>query len=322
MNTQPRGQLVRGVGGVLATALIVSGGLLRAPAPASADAGDATAAVADRVRQVAARASEPLAAHNADVDIPSRGTSDVSVSGEASEAKLRIPATGRGATADDGTVVFDGTGRDSAVAVQAIDGGLRAVIEIQSKDAPETYDFHLDGDVASLSLADDGSVDMHDKAGRVAGRIATPWAYDAYGSSVPTYFRVDGTTLTQVVKHKGGDFAYGILADPRLTYGWGVYLNLRGWEVKSLASVSYTAGAVASMVACSTSRLPSPLAKLVSAACHIVGGASLVSIAKTLTSIARSRRVISDGCYQTKVVPPNRKLKKVAKKNCTGKGFR
>ncbi|WP_229053400.1 hypothetical protein [Aeromicrobium sp. Leaf350] len=252
------------------------------------------------------------------MDVPEQGDSDISIAGDDGVGTLGIPASGHGVAAGDGTTLFDGTAPHSGIAVQTTETGVRAVIDVQSPDAPESFDFVLGGDIVSLVLEEDGSVTAFNAGGVAVGQVATPWAYDAEGAAVPTHYVVSDTTLTQVVEHRDGNFVYGITADPRVTYGWGVYLNLRGWEVKAIASVSYTTGAVASLLACSAKGLPSILGKLVDVACKVVGGASLLSIARGLTSIAKSRAVTANGCYQTKIVPPNRKLEQVALKNCTG----
>jgi hypothetical protein len=34
------------------------------------------------------------------------------------------------------------------------------------------------------------------------------------GREVPTHYEIDGTTLVQVIDHRGGDWQYGITADP------------------------------------------------------------------------------------------------------------
>ncbi|WP_310128015.1 hypothetical protein [Corynebacterium felinum] len=50
--------------------------------------------------------------------------------------------------------------------------------------------------------------------------IDTPWAIDANGKNVPTWFETDGNVLTQVVEHKSGEFAYPIVADPSWSEVW------------------------------------------------------------------------------------------------------
>ena len=307
------------IGRASVIAIVIAVSLMGLRAPAEADEADAATQASEQIADVAALAGEPLTAENTGVDVPSEGDADISIAGDTGTGTMSIPASGEGATAADGTTVFDGTATDSAIAVQTTASGVRAVIDIQSADAPESYDFTLGGDIASLVLEQDGSVTTLDANGTATGQVAAPWAFDADGKPVPTHYVVSGTTLTQIVEHKGGDFAYGITADPRLTYGWGVYLNMRGWEVRAIASVTYTTGAVASIVACEvTSKLPSILGKLVKVLCVVVGGSSVLSLVKGLTSIAKSKNVDDNSCYQTKVVPPNRELKKVAVSNCTG----
>jgi len=103
---------------------------------------------------------------------------------------------------------------DTAVAVQSTGAGLRALVAIDSADAPERFRFPVGGDVAAMSVATDGAVLAVDAAGRAVARLAPPWARDADGRSVPTHFELDGLTVVQIVEHRGGGFAYGIVADP------------------------------------------------------------------------------------------------------------
>lgn len=100
------------------------------------------------------------------------------------------------------------------IAAQSVEGGMRALINISDASAPERYPFVFGGQVAKLELKPNGSVDTLDVNGGVIGTVQTPWALDASGTPVPTHFEIDGTTLTQVVQHRGGNYAYGITADP------------------------------------------------------------------------------------------------------------
>src|SRR5690606_35224627 len=45
-----------------------------------------------------------------------------------------------------------------------------------------------------------------------------PWAIDAEGRQVPTRYEVDDEGVTQVVDHRAGDFAYPIVADPKVKF--------------------------------------------------------------------------------------------------------
>lgn len=55
---------------------------------------------------------------------------------------------------------------------------------------------------------------MLDRNRRELGRIAAPWARDATGRAVPTRYEIRGSTLVQVVEHRGGNVSYPVVADP------------------------------------------------------------------------------------------------------------
>jgi hypothetical protein len=153
------------------------------------------------------------------IDVPGVGVSPDAgepavLSAPAGELEMGVPATSDGVETDRG-VVFDRPRRDSAVVVQGTgDGGLRALISIDSPAAPERYAFPISGDVASLSMEATGGVVALDAAGVEIAHAPALWAVDANGTQVPTHFESAGTTLYQVGEHRGGNFTYGITADP------------------------------------------------------------------------------------------------------------
>ena len=117
--------------------------------------------------------------------------------------------------------------------------GVRAAVTIDSPNAPEDYSFQFGGAVASLVLNDDGTVAVLDDSGASLGEVAPAWALDADGNSVPTYYEVQGTTLVQVVEHKEGDYAYGIVADPwynPFSWPWGKWVKKAASVIKSAIS--------------------------------------------------------------------------------------
>lgn len=112
--------------------------------------------------------------------------------------------------------------------VQSTARGLRALITIDSAEAPERYRFPIGGDVASLVKAPDGSVIALDSRGTAIAIAAAPWAVDANGLRVPAHFEVDGTNLYEIVEHDSGNFAYPIVADPwwnPFSWPWGKWLS-------------------------------------------------------------------------------------------------
>jgi hypothetical protein len=138
--------------------------------------------------------------------------------------------------------------------VQSIQSGTRAAVHIDSADAPERYTFGVGGNAARLSINDDGSITILDAADQSIGQIAAPWARDANGVAVPTHYDVDGLTLTQVVEHRGGDYAYAITADPAVItwthFGWrfGHTNSERVFHYLAVGVISGIAGVVCAAI--------------------------------------------------------------------------
>lgn len=159
----------------------------------------------------------------------------------------------------------------------------------------------------------DGSVTLH-RGSETAG-IDSPWAKDADGTPVPTYFEVSGGKLTQVVETTS-EVRYPVVADPKLTYGWGVYLNLTGYEVKAIATAVLTSGGIAGILACNTSSLPTVIGVLVRALCIVVGGPSVLSILYAVRSLWSNGGVVLSACYQKRILPSIGGWSRVAIGNC------
>jgi len=169
------------------------------------------------------------------VDLPDSGTEAAATSTPTGVLTLDLPARGGDlSNGDDDARLFDGTGVDTAVAVQSLESGVRALVHIDSANAPERYDFPVGGDVASLRLTADGGVEALSSAHRVIATAPAPWAIDAAGGEVPTHYEVHGRTLTQVVEHRGGNYAYGIVADPSF---WAI--------AKCVAAIAWVLGSTA-----------------------------------------------------------------------------
>lgn len=107
---------------------------------------------------------------------------------------------------------------DADFVVQSTEAGLRALVHIDSTRAPERFPFDLGGDASDLRIQEDGSVLVLDTAGEAIAQVEVPWAVDAEGVHVPTHFEVEGATLVQVVEHRGGTYAYGVVVDPSVVW--------------------------------------------------------------------------------------------------------
>ena len=136
----------------------------------------------------------------------------------------------------DGSLVYDNNnGSTTTPLVHDDDGSVQVLTTISDASAPTSYEYDLQlASDARLVLNADGSVDILSGAGAVLGTIAAPWASDASGAPVPTRYEVEGDSLTQVVDHKGA--IYPVVADPKISFGWKIYLKYSKWEVKTLTS--------------------------------------------------------------------------------------
>lgn len=66
--------------------------------------------------------------------------------------------------------------------------------------------------------AGSGALIFEDANQEGIGKIESPWAVDALGASVPTWYELRENTLVQHVDHRAGDFVYPVVADPQWSY--------------------------------------------------------------------------------------------------------
>jgi hypothetical protein len=161
-------------------------------------------------------------------------------------------ASAQAVVADDGTVVYPDAQGVASVTVQSLTtGDVQVSTVLPSAAAPDRLRYDVQLPTGALLVPNEASgVDIVLADGTVAGRFHEAWARDANGVPVPTAYEIDGSTLVQVVDLTGPDIAYPVVADPRLTFGWGIYLNMYGWEWKALSVVMKGAIGAASGVAC------------------------------------------------------------------------
>lgn len=152
------------------------------------------------------------------VDVPRDAGDGVTMTQpDGSSMVVTPPQSGNAAVAPIAQGVAAIPGNDGAsTAVQALeDGTTRFVNVIADKNAPQdfTYAISVPGG-GSVTVNPDGTAAALDSSGVVLAEVAKPWATDANGTSVPTWFTTDGTSLTQHVDFANGNFAFPIKADP------------------------------------------------------------------------------------------------------------
>lgn len=207
---------------------------------------------------VAADGSLTANLDDGDLFVPSDGDAPVVLvstdfpNAETTPVSLNLPEDVGGAPAQvaaDGTVYYEGT--DSVdVAIQGLDDGVRIQMVLADASAPSVFDFPLGEGLTPVKNAD-GSVSLLAPTGdpnitNEVGVIQAPWAVDANGVTVPTALDVVGTTVVQTVAHTAGGVTYPVVADPKVSYGWGVYYHYSRAETKTIAGFGTGGVAVAS----------------------------------------------------------------------------
>lgn len=140
-----------------------------------------------------------------------------------------------------------------------------------------------------------------DGASLSLGTIEAPWAKDATGRAVRTSYSLEGDTIVQHIH--GKDIKYPVVADPGLTFGVGVYLNMFGAEVNTIAAAIIAAGGAGAVAVCSGfSKLPAPLAKLAALVCTAVGAPTLKAIYNSIVNLYKNG-LNNSACYQKKILP-------------------
>jgi DNA-binding CsgD family transcriptional regulator len=135
------------------------------------------------------------------------------------------------------TAVYDDAGPATDVAVHpTTDGGVRVMTVLDGPEPPRRFEFRVKApDGATLRLADSGAIGVVDPSGTAIAVVEPASATDALDRPVPTHYEVEGMTITQIVDH-GEDIAYPVVAYPRVSAGWFVYVRFNREEVKDFAS--------------------------------------------------------------------------------------
>lgn len=152
----------------------------------------------------------------------------------------------------------------------------------------------------------------------LVGTVAAPWAIDAAGRSLHTWYEATpGNRLVQRVDTAGA--SYPITADPRLTFGRGIYLNLSGVEVQGMLAFLIAGGGAAAYLSCKgLAKLPSEVKKVVELLCKVPAVAAAATIKNVLNALKSLGEINAYACYQKRIVPNQGNWKIVDGKNCRG----
>lgn len=177
-----------------------------------------------------------------EINIPINSDNAIEINNESSLVEMSIPIQkSENAELDGNTVIYHAN--NVSIGVQSLDGGVRELINIENSSAPREYkiDFslpeggYLEFAKDPVTEKEDGSILVYDGGNEIIGAINIPWAVDATGKKVETYYMINGTTLTQVVNHSE-TATYPVLADPYYIYS---YFDSGRWIIRDgLVSLS------------------------------------------------------------------------------------
>ncbi|GGT58858.1 hypothetical protein GCM10014713_60520 [Streptomyces purpureus] len=250
-------QIHRSAGTLVAA--VAAGSLLLLGAPAAA-AGSNVAYEAQRAAEIVEKATGASDLRPDSVVLGGGGNSFVSSAGDITTVRVPAESGGRveafasdgrgfglglpetasvtGVKAGAGTVVYPNAAKATDIAVQlTADGSARALVTLKDRTAPKEHRFDLRlAEGMDLQPGGDGGYLVVKEAAdgvEVVGKIDAPWAKDAHGDPIATHYKVDGGALVQTVEVNEST-AFPVVADPKVSFGRGIYLKYSKGEVKSL----------------------------------------------------------------------------------------
>lgn len=149
----------------------------------------------------------------------------------------------------DGLTTYSSSG-SSASAVLTENGRAQILTTISNRSADTLYTYELNiSETQRVSLLADGSAQVINADGSIELAIGSPWAYDAYGPPVKTYYLVSGNSLIQVVEHTAENITYPVVADPIFLAPWVVRclvgIGLNSTQITNIASRGTNASIIA-----------------------------------------------------------------------------
>ncbi|MFC4336049.1 hypothetical protein [Salininema proteolyticum] len=220
-----------------------------------------------------------------------------------------------------GTTVYQEASDSTDLAAQVSEDSslsLLTVLNDETASSEQTYTLNLPAGAEAVPT-ERGGFEIVMKSEGVElnlGTIEAPWAEDANGEEVETYYEIDGDQLTQYIETNENTM-FPVVADPKVTFGWGVYLNMWGREMKAvgvaLGGISYSAywGSCVYL-----DKIPHPAFRnVIRGVCAVVGVGTAKDFLKHMKKLIENDKWNSSSCYQIKIAT-NDRWKKVSKKNC------
>lgn len=264
-------------------------------------------------------------ANGAEISVPTNGRSALQLSDPETkkmgplEASLPTEARSAAKVANDGPVVYISAAGGTDAVVQVLDDGSTRIQTVtHASNASLVFDYEFGAEIEPV-LEEDGTVSLTqsiDGVQVVRATVDNAWAKDATGTSIPTNYEVEGSTLRQNVLPQSDDVAYPIVADPKIRIGVGIYLYLNKIEAREVKMAARRAAIIGSAVTCAAyikklKAIPG-VKKLAAGLCAYVGPKG---VQKLFTSASRVIIKNTPNCTQLRY-RVHWSTKAVAKRNC------
>ncbi|MCJ1706550.1 hypothetical protein [Microbacterium sp. VKM Ac-2923] len=228
-----------------------TGAEMSATSVADALSGAAASKVAVPTAAAATAEDAAVSSGSVTVSVPRNAVDGVDIGLNDTTISVQLPRAadaGGAVVLDTGAITYP-SATSVANTVVPTDSGAQLLTTLSSTEAPTSYAYDIAStDGSTVAVADDGSALVIATSGEVLLRAEAPWAVDARGTAVPTHYELDGNKLVQVVDHTRGDYAYPIVADPRLDSGIGwksILFNRHETETIASSGIVALGGATA-----------------------------------------------------------------------------
>jgi hypothetical protein len=297
-------RIVKSLGAVFLAVAMVSGGVSAAHAdgvlnsPPTEPGGASSASFFDSAQQAIGLSSDDASRLDSGVAVTSSTDFATTTLGD-----FAVTVSANGNTSDV-TVLADGARIMSLVQEGESSTSFSVALPANASLEPDGAGFRIIGSVGGTKL--------------ILGEVLRPWAVDADGRQLATSYALSGSTLTQNISTDGAK--YPIVADPTVTVGGsdgsGLYWNMTGAQAKALGAATTLVVGLSLAGGCIAAAKIPRVGFLIQGLCGFVGIPGLKSIFSSVASILNNTSVQSGSCYQLKVVPQGKSLKKTSASNC------
>lgn len=259
-----------------------------------------------------------VASDEGEITLPAEANGAVEIGDHGLSIELPGESAQEGRLAADGSLIYSETDGFATVIQNKADG-VQIHTVLHDSSSPTEFTYVLDG--GSPILREDGGIDIvaeaEGQAQEILAFVDAPWAADANGTSVPTHYELSDGAITQIVT-PGPDSVFPIVADPKVSYGTGVYFSFTRAEMHAMVLATQSIIALGGSASCAVygkkvAHIPGVNAA-VATVCTYASPKALYSLFQSMNGkIAKS---YPNACYQYRVPATNPAWKSVNKSQC------